>query len=61
MDETKKNEGKDFNIPYSLIVECENEVRQKMDFWRLRTLAIILRQTPNEIKKFESRYQTPIN
>lgn len=52
---------KAYDIPYALAVECETSMRQKLDFWRLRTLAIILRQAPKQIKNFEERYKNPLN
>jgi hypothetical protein len=60
-EEVKNKEPAFFPLPYPLVVENENSVRQKIDFWRLRTLAIVMRQPPNEIKKFESRYDKALN
>jgi hypothetical protein len=50
-----------YSLPYSLVVEYENSIRQKIDFWRLRTIAVVLRQPPDAIKSFSDRYKDSLN
>lgn len=62
MDDNNQGDIKrNFDLPYAIAVECETSIRQKLDFWRLRTLAIVLRQSPKQIKNFEGRYEKPLN
>ena len=61
MSDDKENKSEGFAVPYPVMVEAEQACRQKNDFWRLRTIAIVLRQTPAQIKSFEERYPEPLN
>ena len=60
MEETA-NKPVFFPLPYAMVVDAETTMRQKEDFWRLRVLATVLRQTPDQIKKFKERYNGALN
>ena len=61
MSDENEKKPEFFTIPYTVMVQAQEECRQKVDFWRLRTIANVLRQTPAQIKSFEERYTEPLN
>jgi hypothetical protein len=50
-----------FALPYAMTVSGQEQVRPKEDFWRLRVIATVLRQTPAQIKSFKERYNSNLN
>ena len=45
-----------FELPYALMAQSEEAVRDMQEFWRFRTITNILRQSPAQIAKFKERY-----
>jgi hypothetical protein len=45
-----------FPLPYPLMVQSETQVRDTQEFWRFRTITNVLRQSPDQVKKFKERY-----
>ena len=61
MEQNQQNQVKNLTLPYQIMVEYENYLRQKADVWRFRCLTNVIRQSPQQIDKFVQRYGSAAN